>query len=144
MKIKEAAEMFGLTIDTLRYYERMGIIPPVKRNSSGYRDYQIRDLNLVFLVTSLRKAGISIESLIEFSRLSQLKNEQNVEEAQKEILNEQLSELDLKIKELSKTKKLLEYKIDAFDAHIAQFNQGDSSSNKVEKLWEYNKEQERK
>ncbi|EGO8209230.1 MerR family DNA-binding transcriptional regulator, partial [Enterococcus faecalis] len=40
MNIKQAAEMFNLTVDTLRYYERVGIIPPVSRNSSGYRDYK--------------------------------------------------------------------------------------------------------
>ncbi|MEG0628522.1 MAG: MerR family DNA-binding transcriptional regulator, partial [Enterococcus sp.] len=39
MNIKKAAEMFDLTPDTLRYYERVGVIPPVHRNESGYREY---------------------------------------------------------------------------------------------------------
>jgi DNA-binding transcriptional MerR regulator len=142
MKIKEAAEMFELTIDTLRYYERIEIIPPIKRDSSGYREYHTQDLNWIFLVTSLRKAGISIESLIEFSRLSQMRNETDVEQAQKDILVEQLTELNQKITELSETKKLLEYKIDSFDDHIAQFKLGNISSNNIEKLWEFNKKQE--
>lgn len=38
--------MFDLTVDTLRYYERIGIIPLVARNKSGYREYTTRDLNL--------------------------------------------------------------------------------------------------
>jgi DNA-binding transcriptional MerR regulator len=142
MKIKEAAEMFELTIDTLRYYERIEIIPPIKRDSSGYREYHTQDLNWIFLVTSLRKAGISIESLIEFSRLSQMRNETDVEQAQKDILVEQLTELNQKITELSETKKLLEYKIDSFDDHIAPFKLGNISSNNIEKLWEFNKKQE--
>jgi DNA-binding transcriptional MerR regulator len=142
MKIKEAAEMFELTIDTLRYYDRIEIIPPIKRDSSGYREYHTQDLNWIFLVTSLRKAGISIESLIEFSRLSQMRNETDVEQAQKDILVEQLTELNQKITELSETKKLLEYKIDSFDDHIAQFKLGNISSNNIEKLWEFNKKQE--
>jgi len=142
MKIKEAAEMFGLTIDTLRYYERIEIIPPIKRDSSGYREYHTQDLNWIFLVTSLRKAGISIESLIEFSRLSQIKNETDVEQAQKDVLMEQLTELNDKITELSETKKLLEYKIDSFDEHIAQFKLGNISPNNIEKLWEFKNNQE--
>ena len=39
MNIKKAAEMFDLSVDTLRYYERVGVIPPVQRNESGYRVY---------------------------------------------------------------------------------------------------------
>ncbi|APB32296.1 MerR family transcriptional regulator [Vagococcus teuberi] len=142
MKIKEAAEMFSLPIDTLRYYERIEIIPPVKRNESGYREYQLQDLNWIFLVTNLRKAGISIESLIEFSRLAQLKDKQNVEQAQKDILNEQLDELNEKIAELTQTRELLEYKINSFDDHITQFKLGKVTPDNVEKLWEFNKKSE--
>ncbi|NHX33466.1 MerR family DNA-binding transcriptional regulator, partial [Escherichia coli] len=57
MNIKQAADMFGLTVDTLRYYERVGVIPPVHRNESGYRDYKTSDLNWVYLVKNLRNAG---------------------------------------------------------------------------------------
>lgn len=57
MNIKKAAELFDLTTDTLRYYERVGVIPPVTRNESGYREYTTRDLNWVFLAKSLRSAG---------------------------------------------------------------------------------------
>lgn len=142
MKIKEAAEMFNLTIDTLRYYERIEIIPPIKKNKSGYREYQLQDLNWIFLVTSLRKSGISIESLIEFSRLAQLKDKQNVEQAQKDILYEQLNELNEKIAELTQTRELLEYKINSFDEHIAQFKLGKVTPDNVEKLWEFNKKLE--
>lgn len=83
MNIKKAAEMFDLSTDTLRYYERVGVIPPVNRNESGYRDYQIRDLNWIYLAKNLRLAGLSIESMIEFAQLSQLRGLQDVDEAQK-------------------------------------------------------------
>lgn len=52
MNIKEAAAKFDLTADTLRYYERIGVIPPVTRNDSGYRDYQVR---VRFLVVNVCK-----------------------------------------------------------------------------------------
>ncbi len=64
MNIKKAAEMFALSTDTLRYYERVGVIPPVHRNSSGYREYNTNDLNWIYLAKNLRNAGLSVESLI--------------------------------------------------------------------------------
>ena len=125
MNIKQAAEMFNLTVDTLRYYERVGIIPPVSRNSSGYRDYKTKDLNWVYLVKNLRNAGLSIESLIEFSTLAQLR--------------EQLVELDKKLEEMQQTRELLVYKIETYEDHIAKFKAGELDPDKVEKLWERKK-----
>ena len=139
MKIKKVAEMFDLTIDTLRYYERVGVIPPVKRNSSGYRDYQINDLNWIYLAKNLRQAGLSVESLIEFAQLAQLRETQNVVEAQKQILLDQLSEIDKKMTELHEVRELLVYKIETYDEHIAKFKAGEMGPDKVEKLWERNK-----
>lgn len=139
MNIKQAAEMFNLTVDTLRYYERVGIIPPVSRNSSGYRDYKTKDLNWVYLVKNLRNAGLSIESLIEFSTLAQLRDKQNVEDAQKDILKEQLVELDKKLEEMQQTRELLVYKIETYEDHIAKFKAGELDPDKVEKLWERKK-----
>lgn len=139
MNIKKAAELFDLTVDTLRYYERVGIIPPVHRNSSGYRDYTTTDLNWIYLVKNLRRAGLSIESLIEFSKLAQLRDTQNVESDQKQILFEQLEEIEGKILEMQEVRDLLVYKIETYDEHIAQFKAGEMTSENIEKLWERKK-----
>ncbi|EAC3109768.1 MerR family transcriptional regulator [Listeria monocytogenes] len=139
MNIKQAADMFGLTVDTLRYYERVGVIPPVHRNESGYRDYKTSDLNWVYLVKNLRNAGLSVESLIEFATLAQLRETQNVEAAQKQVLVDQLKELDEKLAEMKKVRELLLYKIDSYDSHIAQFKAGELNADNVEKLWERDK-----
>lgn len=139
MNIKKAAEMFDLSIDTLRYYERVGVIPPVHRNTSGYRDYTTNDLNWIYLAKSLRHAGLSVESLIEFAQLAQLRETENVEEAQKQILSDQLEELDKKIAELHEVRELLVYKIETYDEHIAKFKAGEMGPDKVEKLWERKK-----
>lgn len=136
MNIKKAAELFDLTTDTLRYYERVGVIPPVTRNESGCREYTTRDLNWVFLAKSLWSAGLSIESLIEFAHLSQLRETQNVEDAQKQILADQLEELDAKMAEIKNVRELLIYKIETYDQHIAQFKEGNMTPDKIEKLWE--------
>lgn len=57
MNIKEVSEKFNITSDTLRYYERIGLIPPVTRNDSGYRDYIEVDLNWVYFIKCMRDAG---------------------------------------------------------------------------------------
>lgn len=139
MNIKKAAEMFDLTIDTLRYYERVGVIPPIHRNKSGYRDYQTNDLNWVYLAKNLRNAGLSIESLIEFAQLAQLRKTHHVEDAQKQILADQLEELDRKLAEMQEVRDLLVYKIESYDDHIAKFKAGEMTPDKVEKLWERKK-----
>lgn len=133
MNIKETADMFGLTVDTIRYYEKIKVIPPITRDKRGYRTFTRRDLNWIFLVKSLRNAGVSIESLIEFAALSQLNGEERL--AQKDILRKQLDELDEKLAALQKTRDLLAYKIDTYDDHIAKFNNGEVSEEKIEELW---------
>lgn len=139
MNIKKAAELFDLSVDTLRYYERIGVIPAVPRNASGYRDYQTSDLNWIYLAKSLRKAGLSVESLIDFAHLAQLREKQNVADAQKQILADQLEEIDQKIEEMQEVRELLLYKIDTYDAHLAQFKANKLTAGIVEKLWERKK-----
>ncbi|URJ33915.1 MerR family transcriptional regulator [Paenibacillus polymyxa] len=139
MNIQKAAEMFDLSVDTLRYYERVGVIPPVHRNASGYRDYKTNDLNWIYLAKNLRSAGLTVESLIEFAHLAQLRKTQNVEEAQKQILFDQLEELDKKLAVMQEVRELLVYKIETYDEHIAKFKTGEMSADKAEKLWERKK-----
>ncbi len=66
MKTKEVVALMNISQDTLRYYEKVGVIPPVNRDENGYRIYNDNDLNWIYLVKNLRNAGVSIESLIEF------------------------------------------------------------------------------
>lgn len=133
MNSKEVAQLFNLPIDTIRYYERVGVIPPVQRDKNGYRNYTKKDLNWIFLAKSLRKAGLSIESLIEFATLAQSKD--NVRGAQKQILQDQLVEIETKLEEMNQVRDLLRYKIDTFDEHVAKFNAGELGDDEVEELW---------
>ena len=75
MKIMEVSEQFGISSDTLRYYERVGLIPPVNRNGSGIRDYNELDLRRVEFIKCMRSAGLPIEVLIEYVRLAQQGNQ---------------------------------------------------------------------
>lgn len=69
MTIKEVSEMFNITADTLRYYERVGVIPEVSRTSSGNREYTEEDLKWVKNAICLRKANVSVESIAEYVKL---------------------------------------------------------------------------
>ena len=69
MTIKEVCEMYNLTPDTLRYYERVGVIPEVTRTAGGIRDYQKEDIGWVENAVCMRDAGVPVEMLIEYVKL---------------------------------------------------------------------------
>jgi DNA-binding transcriptional MerR regulator len=71
MKIAELSERYGISSDTLRYYERIGLIQPVNRNESGIRDYNEIDLKRVEFIKCMRSAWLPIEALIEYVGLVQ-------------------------------------------------------------------------
>lgn len=87
MKIAEVSEKFGLSSDTLRYYERIGLLPRVNRTESGIRDYNELDIRRVNFVRCMRGAGLPIEVLIDYMELIQQGD--GTIEARKEILVEQ-------------------------------------------------------
>ena len=69
--IKEVSEKYHISQDTLRYYERVGMIPRVTRTGSGHRDYQPDDLSWVELAKCLRGAGLTVEAIVDYVRLYQ-------------------------------------------------------------------------
>ena len=69
MKIAEVSKEYGLSADTLRYYERIGLLPNVTRTASGIRDYSEQDCMRVQFVKCMRGASVSIEALIEYMAL---------------------------------------------------------------------------
>ena len=113
MKIAEVSERYGITSDTLRYYERIGLIQPVNRNGNGVRDYGEIDLRRVEFIKCMRSAGLPIETLIEYVGLVQQGDD--TIEARKEILKEQRALLLGRMKEMQKTLDLLDHKIDVYE-----------------------------
>ena len=113
MKIAEVSEKYGLSVDTLRYYERVGLIPPVHRNESGIRDYDELDLQRVDFIKCMRGAGLPVEVLIEYMELVQ-QGDKTVD-ARKEILIEQRDLLAARMEEMKKTLDRLNYKIEVYE-----------------------------
>ncbi|AQM60593.1 MerR family transcriptional regulator [Clostridium baratii] len=118
MTIKEVSERFNLSQDTLRYYERIGLIPPINRNKSGIRDYTEEDCGWIEFIKCMRNAGLPIEVLIEYVNLFQ-KGDDTIE-ARKEILIEQRKQLEEKMNEMKKTIERLDNKILRYEDKILE------------------------
>lgn len=88
MTIKEVSQKYNISQDTLRYYERVGLIPTVARTSGGIRNYTENDLGWVENAICMRNAGVPIEALIEYVKLYQEGDE--TFEARRQLLQEQL------------------------------------------------------
>jgi DNA-binding transcriptional MerR regulator len=113
MKIAEVSERYAISLDTLRYYERIGLIRPVNRTASGIRDYNEIDLRRVEFIKCMRAAGLPIDVLIEYVGLVQL-GDQTIE-ARKEILKAQREQLAARMSEMKKTLDLLDRKIEGYE-----------------------------
>ena len=113
MKIAEVSEQYTISSDTLRYYERIGLIPPVNRSVSGIRDYNETDLKRVEFIKCMRSAGLPIEALIEYVGLVQ-QGDRTIA-TRKAILKEQREQLAARMKEMQKTLDLLDYKISVYE-----------------------------
>lgn len=118
MTIAEVSRQYGLSADTLRYYERIGLIPAVPRNKSGIRDYDEESCRWVEFIKCMRSAGLSIESLVEYVTLFQEGEETH--EARKNILIEERVKLEARIQEMLETKKRLDYKISNYENKISK------------------------
>jgi DNA-binding transcriptional MerR regulator len=116
MTITEVSKKFDLSQDTLRYYERIGLIPQVNRNKSGVRDYTEEDCRWVEFVKCMRSAGLPIEVLIEYVTLFQQGDE--TIQARKDLLKEQRIQLTQKVEDMKKTLDRLDYKIERYEKGI--------------------------
>lgn len=112
MKINEVSKLYDISADTLRYYERIGLVPPVTRNESGIRDYSETDCNWVQFAKCMRAAGISVESLIEYVAL--FTQGDATRAARKEILIEERAKLLERMQQMQATLDKLNNKIDNY------------------------------
>ena len=116
MTITDVSKKYNITADTLRYYERIGLIPEVNRNTSEIRDYAEKDCKWVHFAKCMRSAGLSIEVLVEYVAMFQQGT--STIKARKELLIEQRSRLDENIKEMQQTLERLDKKIDGYEERV--------------------------
>ncbi len=112
LTIKQVSEKYGIPADTLRYYEKAGVIPPVTRTASGIRDYSPQDISWVENAKCMRAAGLPIEALIEYQRL--YSQGDSTFQARLDLLSEQRELLSAQKKQLEETLSRLDYKISKY------------------------------
>lgn len=121
MTITEVAKKYELSPDTLRYYERIGLLPPVNRSSSGNRDYTEEDCNWVQFIKCMRRAGLSIEALIEYVSLFQQGD--STIPTRKNLLLEERAVLEERIREMQDTLEYLNQKIEHYEDNLRKFEE---------------------
>jgi len=116
MTITDVSKKYNITADTLRYYERIALIPEINRNTSEIRDYAEKDCKWVHFAKCMHSAGLSIEVLVEYVAMFQQGT--STIKARKELLIEQRSRLDENIKEMQQTLERLDKKIDGYEERV--------------------------
>jgi len=113
MTISEVSKKFDLTPDTLRYYERIGLIPNVGRSSGGIRNYNEEDCRWIEFIKCMRNAGLPVETLIEYVALFGQGDGTIV--ARKALLIEQRTLLAARVEEMQNTLNRLDIKIERYE-----------------------------
>ncbi len=113
MTIAEVSQKYDISADTLRYYERIGLIPPVPRTKSGIRDYNEESCGWIVLMKCMRKAGVQIEALIEYVALFQQGD--STLDARKALLMEQRDQLLARMADMQASLNRLNDKIEQYE-----------------------------
>ncbi len=118
MKISEVSEKYNLSVDTLRYYEKAGLLPNVQKNAGGIRDYSENDCNWVEFIKCMRGAGLPVAVLKRYIELFQ-QGEQTLGE-RKQILIDERQKLIEKRDAIQATINRLDFKINVYEQTIVK------------------------
>ena len=121
MTIAEVSKKYGLSADTLRYYERIGLIPPVPPPKGGVGDYGEESCGWTELMKCMRAAGVQIEALIEYVKL--FRQGDSTMADRKAILVEQRDQLLSRMAEMQASLDLLNSKIDGYEQKMVSAEQ---------------------
>lgn len=117
MNIKKASEITGVSADTIRYYEKVGLVPPIDRKESGVRDLDQRIIRRIQFARQMRSAGMSVEALQKYIRLVDA-DEDNTQQ-QIALLQEQLELMEEKRDDLQAAIDHLRWKLNHYDTHMS-------------------------
>lgn len=113
MTIAQTSKKYDLTPDTLRYYERIGLISSVPRTENGIRNYDEKTCRRIEFIKCMRNAGVEIEILLEYMKL--FEEGKSTVSARRQLLEEQRTKLLIKQKNINETIDRLNYKIELYD-----------------------------
>ena len=116
MTIAEVSKKYDLTADTIRYYERIGLIPTIPRTKNGIRDFDEESCSWIEFIKCMRNAGMEIEILLEYVNL--FRQGKPTVQARKKLLEEQREKLKEKQESINATIERLDYKLELYDEII--------------------------
>ena len=114
LTVSEAAERVGLTVHTLRWYERIGLLEQVDRDAAGHRQYQANDIEWLLLLIRLRATGMPVREMIRYAEL--VRSGEHTETARRELMEEHRERVVAQIAQLSEDLSVIDHKIEAYRA----------------------------
>ena len=118
LTIQEVAKATGLTAHTLRYYERIGLIPPIHREENTRRCYTADDVGWIDFLLKLRATGMSIKDMQRYAELQRQGDATLLERV--EMLKLLRNKVEAHIEEMNEHLKLIYYKIDYYEKVVEE------------------------
>ncbi len=120
--IHEVCEKTGLTAHTLRYYEKEGLLPNVRRSRGGFRQYSDEDLDALGLICCLKNTGMALTDISRFMVLTREGDQTLWERCEllkthRQVVIERISEMERHLEKVT-------HKIDYFSRMLSEYEQG--------------------
>ena len=122
LTIAEAAAEAGVSVHTLRYYERAGLLTPIERNGSGHRRFSPEDLEWIVVCTRLRATGMPIRRIRRYADLVRAGDGNEAERLA--LLEAHREEVRERLREVRRHLELIDYKIDLYTERLAATDRG--------------------
>jgi len=122
LTIAEAAAEAGVSVHTLRYYERAGLLTPIERNGSGHRRFSPEDLEWIVVCTRLRATGMPIRRIRQYADLVRAGDGNEAERLA--LLEAHREEVRERLREVRRHLELIDYKIDLYTERLAATDHG--------------------
>lgn len=132
--ISKVAEIAGVSAHTLRYYEKIGLLPPPDRNNGGIRLYTEQEVHFITFLNSLKKTGMSLDEIAEFVKdgciLEKIDADIDVSPSLQrriEILNKHLANMELQRRELDAIINLTKQKLSVYETLLTEKQDSEKS-----------------
>jgi DNA-binding transcriptional MerR regulator len=116
MTIAQAAREASVSVHTLRYYERAGLLTPIERNGSGHRRFSPQDVEWVVVCTKLRATGMPIRRIRQYAEL--VRAGDGNEEERLALLEAHREDVRARLREVRRNLELIDYKIDLYRGRL--------------------------
>ncbi|MBU8788174.1 MULTISPECIES: MerR family transcriptional regulator [Bacillus] len=126
--IQQTAQLTKLSAHTLRYYEKIGLLPDIRRDQNGYREYTESDISWIHFLLRLRETGMSIENMKTFSSLRSQGNE--TAEKRRDMLKTHRRKIAEDIGKLQANLEKIDDKIDYYESLVKAADSGSGNPNR--------------